>query len=219
VTDYDPADDAGDVAATSVGDWLDQLGSSAPAPGGGAAAAMSAALGAALVEMVCNLTIGKPKFAEFEDQVTEIRDAARGLRAAALSYVHDDAAAFMKLMAAYRLPRETSDQRAKREQEIQAATGLAAAVPLEIAATGAKVAALAARLPGKSNPSLVSDVGVAAVSAAAAIEAAAINVEINLAGMKDAGAKEALAERLAVHLAAARQARQLAGDIRREIGG
>jgi methenyltetrahydrofolate cyclohydrolase len=219
VTGYDPADHAGDVAATSVGDWLDQLGSSAPAPGGGAAAAMNAALGAALVEMVCNLTIGKPKFAEFEDHVTEIRDAARGLRAAALSHVHDDAAAFTRLIATYRLPKETSEQRVQREQEIQSATALAAAVPLEIAATGAKVVSLAARLPGKSNPSLVSDVGVAAASAAAAIEAAAINVEINLAGMKDAGAKEALAGRLAVHLAAARRAQRLVGDIRREIGG
>ncbi|MGE5287103.1 MAG: cyclodeaminase/cyclohydrolase family protein [Micromonosporaceae bacterium] len=218
MTDDDLGSGARDVAATTIGDWLAQLGSSAPAPGGGAAAAVNAALGAALVEMVCNLTIGRPKFAQFEEHVTAIRDAARKLRAEALTQVRDDAAAFTTLMASYRLPRETPGQQASREREIQSATRLAASVPLEIAGTGARVVELAAGLPGRSNPNLLSDVAVAATCAAAAIEAAAVNVEVNLAGMKDRDAKAELADRLAVHLAAADQARRLVADVRRETG-
>lgn len=218
MTDDDLVSGAPGVAATPIGDWLAQLGSSAPAPGGGAAAAVNAALGAALVEMVCNLTIGRPKFAQFEEHVTGIRDAARKLRTEALTLVHDDAAAFTTLMASYRLARETAEQQASRQREIQSATRLAASVPLEIAGAGARVAELAARLPGRSNPNLLSDVAVAAACAAAAIEAAAVNVEVNLAGMKDLDTKAALAGQLALHLAAADRARRLVADVRREIG-
>jgi formiminotetrahydrofolate cyclodeaminase len=205
------------TASQPIGEWLEALGSSAPAPGGGAAAAMTAGIGAALVEMVCDLTIGKPAFAEHEAHVTAIRDAARELRGRALAEVDRDAAAFSELMAVYRLPKDTDQQKAARRQVIQAATRRAADVPLEVAATAAEVARLAAQLPGRSNPNVLSDVGVAASAAAAAIESAAINVEVNLAALTDPDAKAELASQLAAHLPYAGQARQLAAEIRQEL--
>jgi formiminotetrahydrofolate cyclodeaminase len=205
------------AASQPIGEWLEALGSSAPAPGGGAAAAMMASIGATLVEMVGNLTIGKPAFAEHEPHVTAIRDTARELRLRALAAIDDDAAAFTELMAVYRLPKDTDQQKTARRLVIQAATRRAAAVPLEVAATAADIARLAAQLPGRSNPAVLSDVAVAASAAAAAIESAAINVEINLATLTDPDAKAALASQLAAHLPCADQARQLAAKIRQEI--
>jgi formiminotetrahydrofolate cyclodeaminase len=203
----------------AIGAWLDELGSAAPAPGGGAVAAMSAATAAALVEMVGNLTLGRPAYAEHEAQVTAVRDTARRLRRLALGQIDEDAVAFRALMAAYRLPRETDEQRAARRPAVQAATRRAAAVPLDVAATAAEVIQLAAELPGRSNPSVLSDVGVAAATAAAAIEAAAINVDVNLAALADAGARAELAAQLESHLAVAIQGRELAGRVRRDVAG
>lgn len=205
------------TADQPVGGWLAALGSDAPAPGGGAAAAVTASLAAALVEMVCSLTIGKPAFAEHEQHVTQIRDAARDLRQTALTLADHDADAFTGLMSAYRLPRETDGQRADRTAAIQTATLRAATVPLEIAATAAGVADLAAQLPGRSNPRVLSDVGVAAACADAAIVSAAINVEVNLAALTEVSVRVTLADRLSRHLVAGERARQLAADVREEL--
>jgi formiminotetrahydrofolate cyclodeaminase len=120
-------------------------------------------------------------------------------------------------MAAYRLPRETSGQQTDRSAAIQAATLRAATVPLEIAATAADVAGLAAQLPGRSNPRVLSDVGVAAACADAAIVSAAINVEVNLAALTEASVRVTLSDRLSRHLVAGEQARQLASDVREEL--
>ena len=176
-------------------------------------------MAAALVEMVCHLTLGKPAWAEHEPEVSQIRDTARELRQAALAHADADAAAFGSLLAAYRLGKGTEAERAERATAIQRATLRAATVPLEIAATAADVAGLAARLPGRSNPNVLSDVAVAATSAAAAIESAAVNVEVNLASLPDHATKVAMTGLLGKHLAAAGQARRLATEVRREITG
>ena len=202
-----------------VGAWLDELGSAAPAPGGGAVAAMSAATAAALVEMVGNLTIGRAAYAEHQEQVTAVRDEARRLRQRALAEVDEDATAFRALMTAYRLPRPTSDQQAARRSAVQDATQRAAAVPLSVAATAAQVIALARQLPGRSNPNVLSDVGVAAVTAAAAIEAAAVNVDVNLASLADADAKAALTAELGRYLVVAGEGRDLAARVREQVAG
>jgi formiminotetrahydrofolate cyclodeaminase len=201
----------------TIGDWLEVLGSPAPAPGGGAAAAMTACIGAALVEMVCNLTIGKPAFAEHERHITGVRDAARQLRLRARAQIDADADAFSYLMVTYRLPKDTDDRKAERRAAIQEATRRAAAVPLDVAAIAAEVVRLAAQLPGRSNPAVLSDVAVAASSAAAAIESAAINVEVNLASLTDQEARAALAGQLAGHLPLAEEARQLVARVRQDI--
>ncbi len=209
----------GMTAGLGMGEWLAELASPAPTPGGGGAAAVTAATAAALVEMVCNLTIGKPAWAEHEPELIQIRDTAQGLRLAALAHADADAAAFGSLLAAYRLGKQTADEQARRTDAIQVATLQAATVPLEIAATAAEVARLAARLPGRSNPNVLSDVAVAATCAAAAIESAAVNVEVNLAGLHDYATKVAMTGLLGKHLADAGQARQLAAEVRREIAG
>jgi formiminotetrahydrofolate cyclodeaminase len=201
----------------ALGAWLAELGSAAPVPGGGAAAAVTAALAAALVEMVCNLTLGKPSYAEHEQEITGIRARAGGLREAALGQADADAAAFSELMASFRLPRDTEADSAARTAAIQAATVAAASVPLDIAATAAAVTGLAARLPGRSNRNVLSDVGVAALCAAAAIDAAALNVDINLKTLADAGTAAAMREQLGQHRAAAGEARRLAADVAREV--
>jgi methenyltetrahydrofolate cyclohydrolase len=201
-----------------IGQWLDALGSAAPAPGGGAAAAMSACLSAALVEMVCRLTTGKAAFAEHEPLITAIGDAAHQLRLDALSQIDEDTAAFTALMASHRLPKDTGQQAARRGA-IQQAIHRAAVVPLGVAATASEVIRLAAQLPGRSNPNVLSDVAVAASTAAAAIDAAAVNVDVNLVSLTDPGLKAALAAQLAGYVAVAVEGRQLATEVRETITG
>lgn len=195
-----------------VEDWLAELGSAAPTPGGGAAAAMTAAIAAGLVQMVANLTTGRAKYAEYEKDTARILDRAAELRHDALALAGEDAEAFAAVMAAYRLPLTDPD----RAEHVRAATIVAAEAPLRIAAVAAEVATLAAELPGRSNPNVLSDVAVAASTAAAAIESAAINVEINLSGLPDAD-REPRARRLAEATARLGPARELAARLRTQI--
>jgi methenyltetrahydrofolate cyclohydrolase len=207
------------ASSQPLGDWLSTLGSADPAPGGGAAAAITASLAAALVEMVCNVSAGKADLAEHEQHLAQVRDAARGFRLGSLELADHDAAAFTALLAAYRQPKTSPDEKSARREAVQAATLRAATVPLEIAGNGAGVARLAAQLPGRSARSVLSDVGVAATCAAAAIDAAAVNVEINLRALTDSAIRVTLSDRLARHLADGDRARQLAAEVRREISG
>jgi formiminotetrahydrofolate cyclodeaminase len=207
------------AGAQPLGEWLTALGSADPAPGGGAAAAVMASVAAGLVEMVCNVSAGKAGLEEHEQHLTQVREAARGYRLGSLMLADHDGEAFTALLAAYRLPRGDAEEQESRWTAVQAATLRAATVPLEIAGNGAGVARLAAELPGRSARSVLSDVGVAATCAAAAIDAAAVNVEINLRAMTDSAIRVTLSDRLARHLEDAGQARVLAEEVRREISG
>jgi formiminotetrahydrofolate cyclodeaminase len=185
----------------TLADLLRQLGSSQPTPGGGAAAAMVGALGAALVEMTANLTIGRPRFAEIDERARRIQQRAAELRDRLAELAEADAEAFERVSAAYRLPHADAEQTASRAQAIQAALVLAADVPLETARASALVIELADQAAPILNPSVISDVLVGALLASAALEGAAINVEINLATMTDPGK----VERYAADLASVRQ--------------
>ena len=200
-------------------DWLEQLGSAAPTPGGGAAAALAAATGAALVEMVVNLTVGKSAYAEHEPHVQPIGEQARALRRRALDLIDADAAAFDRVMAAYGLPRDSDGQKAARTAAIQAATADAARPPLEIAEVAARIIELAAALPGRSNRNVLSDVGVAASLAGSALESAAVNVEVNLAALKDAGVREGLRKELSAHLVARDLGHEVVGNVLHGVAG
>lgn len=180
----------------TIGDWLTELGSDAPAPGGGAVAALQAAMAAALVEMVCNLTIGKPKYAEHEPTMIEVRDRSAALRADALALAAEDAVAFRAVTAAYRLPRGTETEKTERRQRIQAALANAAEVPARTAELAAEVLDLAARIEPGANVNVLSDVAVAASSVHAAVESALVNVEVNLALLTDQSTSDALAARV-----------------------
>jgi formiminotetrahydrofolate cyclodeaminase len=188
---------AAGLAALTVDEFLRQLASGAPTPGGGAASALSGALGAALVSMVCNLTVGRERYAATEAEVRAILDEATRLLDRLQRGIDEDAAAFDDVMAAYRLPRGTDEEKAARTTEIQEATYRAALTPLALAEASAAVVELAERALGKTNTNVASDLAVAALLGVAGMDGAAANVEINLAALKDEGRKAELAGRLA----------------------
>ncbi|MEU6861371.1 cyclodeaminase/cyclohydrolase family protein [Glycomyces sp. NPDC046736] len=181
---------------TSIEDWLTDLASELPAPGGGAAAGINAAMGAALVSMVCNLTIGKPKYAEHETVMREVLAEAERLRLEALQLAEDDAEAFSGVVAAYKLPKSSDEEKAARTAAIQSGLVEAAAVPLAVAKVAAAVIRLSGRILEGSNPNVVSDVAVAASAAKSALESAALNVDINVVSIKDPAERERLASEL-----------------------
>jgi len=199
----------------TVAAWLADLGSEKPAPGGGAAAALLVATGAALVEMVTNLTIGKPRYAASEQVMQEVRARAADIRGDAQALADADEAAFTAVVEAYRIPREDPG----RSEAIQAATAAAARPPLATAELAAEVVALAGRICEGANVNVLSDVAVAASSARAALESAAINVEINVGALKDAGVADALSQDLARHMTAVADADEIIAAVRSALSG
>jgi formiminotetrahydrofolate cyclodeaminase len=169
----------------SVTQFLRQLASDAPAPGGGSASALAGALAAALVSMVANLTEGKEKFTDVEADMIQLNQNAGAIRQQLMALMEEDTKAFQQVMAAFRLPKETSTEKERRQAQIQAAMIHAAEVPLKTAKTALKVLELAKIAAQKGNPNAASDAGVAALLAWAAIEGAALNVKINLGSIKD----------------------------------
>jgi formiminotetrahydrofolate cyclodeaminase len=184
VLNHSPSDSILDL---SVRELLERLGSSAPAPGGGAAAALAGALGAALVQMTANLSIGRPRLADIEAQARQIEAQAADLRRKLGELGDADAQAYARVSAAYKLPRQPLAQDTERSLAIQAALHEAAAVPLDTARLCAAVLELAEAAAPLLNPAVISDVMVGAVLAQAALESAALNVDVNLAAMTDAG--------------------------------
>ena len=161
---------------SNLTEFLSQLASKEPVPGGGSIAALSGAMAAGLITMVCDLTIGKKKYAEVEDEIRALMDRSETLRQELQELAEADVDAFRRLGAAYKLPRETSADVAIRRDAIQQATRIATDVPL-------RTAQAAAELPFSAA---VSDVGVAALLAQAAVRSALLNVEINLNTLEDA---------------------------------
>ncbi|GAB3223300.1 cyclodeaminase/cyclohydrolase family protein [Glycomyces halotolerans] len=202
---------------TTIEEWLADLASERPAPGGGAAAGLNAAVGAALVSMVCNLTIGKPKFAEHEQVMREALAEAERLRGESLRLAEEDAEAFSGVVAAYKLPKGTDEEKAARTAAIQKGLVEAAEVPLAAAKVAAEVIRLSGRVLDGSNPNVLSDVAVAASSAKSALESAALNVDINLASIKDAGERERLAGALNEALQAKAQAEAIMQTVAKRI--
>lgn len=166
--------------------FLDQLASSASTPGGGGAAAIMGAMGAALVSMVCNLTIGKEKYADAEDELKAVLHEAENLRARLTDMIQADVEVFDRVMASYGLPKSTDEEKSTRSAEIQEALKAATDVPLACAKASAEVIALSRSVAEKGNLNVISDAGVAVLAGFAALKAAALNVEINIGGIKDA---------------------------------
>ena len=177
-------------------DFLTELASSAPAPGGGGGAAMAGALAAALASMVCNLTIGKEKFAAQECEVKALLQEAEQVRQDLLALVEDDAAVFNSFMACYKLPKTTDAEKAARTAAIRKAAKQAAEVPLAIARASFKVLQLADRLVIIGNPGVITDGACSALLARAALRCAEYNVRINLGLTKDEAYNEQVAAEL-----------------------
>jgi methenyltetrahydrofolate cyclohydrolase len=185
------------VEGESIGGWLDALASSAPAPGGGAAAALEAAMAAALLEMVCNLTIGKPAYAEHDETMTSVRDRATSLRSDALGLAQEDAEAFGAVIAAYKLPKETEDEVDQRRREIQHALVAAAEVARSTADVAMQILDLVERIVPLGNVNVISDGAAAAGAARAAIQTSLLNIDANVASISDPETRETY-ERFAV---------------------
>jgi formiminotetrahydrofolate cyclodeaminase len=181
-----------------VNEFLDALASKEPVPGGGSGAALAGGLGAALVSMVCNLTIGKKNYEQAWEPLTELRGRSEALRARMVELLEADTQAYAKVMEAYRLPRDTAEAKAARKEAQQAALRHAADVPLRIAEACSEVVDLALPAAELGNRWAVSDAGVGALLAEAAMHAALLNVEINLASIDDQSFVAALRERIEV---------------------
>jgi formiminotetrahydrofolate cyclodeaminase len=164
---------------------LGELAGSSATPGGGSAAALTGAMGAALLSMVCNLTIGRKRFAVVEDELQEVLEEAQALLPQLASLADADTRAFDQVMAAYRLPKETQEEEGTRRAAIQAALQGATQVPLETATACAQVVKLTAQVIAKINPNALSDAGAAALLAEAGLKGAQLNVAINLAAIHD----------------------------------
>ena len=172
-------------AQASIEAYLGKLASADPEPGGGSVAALVGALGAGLVTMVCDLTLGKEKFAAVQESVAGIRSQAETLRAELTKLITADADAYAQVAAAMKLPRDTEEQKSERARLLQAALKGAAAVPLRVAEAAGEVARLTLPAAEQGNPNAVSDAGVAVLLADAAAQSAALNVKINLGWIED----------------------------------
>jgi glutamate formiminotransferase/formiminotetrahydrofolate cyclodeaminase len=169
----------------TVRDFVGEVASAEPAPGGGAAAAHAASLGAALGEMIARLTTGREKYRDVEQEVSETLADLTPLRARLERAAADDAASFNRVMEARRLPQSSEDERIVRAGEIEAALKGAATVPLEVAGVAAQVLELLETLAEIGNPNALSDAATGAQLSLAAVASARYNVLVNTAEIED----------------------------------
>ena len=180
----------------TVVQFLDALASSAPAPGGGSAAALSGALGAALVSMVCNLTLGKAKYADVQDDISALVEKSEALRHLLVDLLEADVEVYTGVSRAYKMPRKTPEAKAARTAAIQEALKEAAKVPMQVAEACVQVLDLCTPAAELGNINAVSDAGVAALLAEAGLRSAALNVIININAIRDATFSDALRDEL-----------------------
>jgi formiminotetrahydrofolate cyclodeaminase len=200
----------------TLSQFLEQLASRQPAPGGGAAAALHAAQAAALVGMVARCSQG-PKYAEHKKLVSRITADADRLREESLKLAEDDAGAFTAVADGYKLPRDTPEQRAWRNATIAAALVAAAEPPAEVITTTERIIALAEKLLPAANPNALADLSAAAQTASAAAHISGLNLESNLSAHLGPNPKH-LSAALSKSQSAIQRADQLIADIRKEIG-
>ena len=178
------------------GNFLDALASGEPTPGGGSASAYAAAAGASLVEMVARLTIGKKKYTDVEREMQDILGHAETLRADLSTAVERDAAAFDAVMSAYRLPRDSNEEKEQRSKAIEEATLEATRIPLDVAENALEVMKIAALVIAKGNINAITDGGTGAALAHAGIKGAGLNVRVNVADLKNKTSANKLIEKL-----------------------
>ncbi len=169
----------------STQDFVDQVGADSAVPGGGSVSALCGSLGAALAAMVANLTVKRPEFAHLRRDMNNLAVRAQAIKDRLLILVVEDSAAFDGVMAAMRLPKATPDEKAARDQAIEAANRHAASVPLQVLGLCREVASLASRAAADGFESCLSDAGVSAAAALAGACGAHLNVLINAKALKD----------------------------------
>ena len=189
--------DAGNAAqdkltALTVKGFADETLRESPAPGGGSVAAYMGALGAALGTMVANLSAHKPGWDDRWEEFSRYADRGVELEEELLHLVDEDTEAFNRIMAAFGMPKNTEEDKRLRSEAIQRATLFAAQVPLETMKTSFKAFELCKAMAETGNPNSVSDAGVGALAARAAVLGAGLNVKINASSLKDNAQAEAL---------------------------
>lgn len=180
------------IRENTIGEWTDALSSKAPIPGGGGASALGGALAAALGQMVANLTVGKKKFADVEEEMQDYLKVLEGLRADMLKLIEKDAEVFAPLAAAYGLPKETEAQREEKDRIMEERLLAASLVPMEIMEKAVEIIRIVDQLEKKGSRMAVSDAGVAVQFAEAALKGAVMNVYINTKSMKNRDKAEEL---------------------------
>jgi formiminotetrahydrofolate cyclodeaminase len=173
------------LADLTIHEFLEKTASHAPVPGGGSVAALSAALAASLTEMVANLTIGKKGYQEVEHEMIDIAKNTHLFRKNLVQYIDNDADAYNEVMTAFKLPRDTEEEKNLRKKAIQEQLKQAALIPLSVAKDAAKLLELSAKVVEKGNKNAVTDGAVAAMMARTAVLSALYNVKINLNSIKD----------------------------------
>ena len=181
----------------TVEGFINETASSSPAPGGGSIAALNASSSAALIAMVANLTLGKEKYAAVEGDMKDVAAKATALKDDFLALIDEDSNAFNKIMAAFKLPKDTDEAKKARSAAIQEATKGAALVPFKVGQKANELFVLAETVITKGNQNAITDGAVAAMNARAAVRGAFLNVKINLGSIKDALFVEDLKKRMA----------------------
>ena len=169
----------------SVEAFSDELSSSAPTPGGGSVAALMGSMGAALVSMVANLTIGKKKYANVEDEVSRLLEESESLRQKLVDAIQKDVVAFDSVMSVYALPKSSDEEKKFRNQKMQISLKEAIEAPLECAYLAMSVLPLSKKIAEIGNINIISDAGVAALAARAALRSSALNVYVNASSLDD----------------------------------
>jgi formiminotetrahydrofolate cyclodeaminase len=173
------------LSKMTIEELLEETAGNSPVPGGGSIAAMSGASAAALTEMVANLTIDKKNYEDVSEHMKEIAAKASKLRLELLDDINRDSVAYSKVMEAFKLPKETDEEKQIRSEHIQKAFKIAATIPLEVARKSKEVIDLAKLVVLKGNKNAITDGAVAAMLARTAALGAIYNVSINLTSIKD----------------------------------
>lgn len=199
--------------------FIEQLAAPTPTPGGGSAGAYAGAMGAGLVAMVAGLTIGKKKYAEVEAEMQAIRVVAENLRQELTQAVDDDAASFEVLMATFKLPKDSDEQKAARSAAIVQATLNAAHIPLHVAEDSVKVMELALKCAQHANVNAISDAMSGFAMSKAALTAAGYNVRINIHSLEDKSAGDRMLAELVEHEQTAEKLEAEIRQVMKERGG
>ena len=173
------------LAEMQVTEFVNLMASDAPAPGGGSAAALEGALGAALTAMVCALTVGKKKYADVQELAVESQKKAEELKARFVDVMDRDTEAFNAVSAVFAMPKDTDEQKAARKAAMQEALKGCTKTPFEMMQLACETLELTRSLVGRLNASAASDLGCSALSLRAAIQGAWLNVLINISGIAD----------------------------------
>jgi formiminotetrahydrofolate cyclodeaminase len=200
----------------TIAEFLGQLAARVPAPGGGASAALHAAQAAALLAMVARYSDG-PKYDQHRDVIAAVLSEADALVADALNLAEADARAFGAVAEAYKLPKDTDEDKKARSAAIEAALGAAARPPADVVQAALRLAQLSEQLLPVGNRNVLTDVAAAAEAARAAASTGAINVEVNLRGIKDSLLREQLTGTAALVTEVSAIADRVTATVRKEI--